>query len=204
MLTRNKPAISPSPPPSAFLLLALLSVPPLFDLLTSPLSFSLPSRLRFLFLCLSLFLPPSLSRSLAVAFPHGSSLTLRAPLFMSRVRMLLEDTTTGLARLSRALIRASLSVSLRLRASVAFSHIRSLARLPLSIVMHALARLLSACLCTAKLRVRNYCTRSRACFSRASFHFIYPSLSERFLALNIFTRKHSSKITRGYVFERLN
>lgn len=140
MLTRNKPAISPPP----FLLLALLSVP--LYLTSSLHPFLSPCR-RVCVSSFSLPLPsPSLSRSLTVAFPHGSSLTLRAPLFMSRVRMLLEDTTTGLARLSSALIRASLSVSLRLRASVAFSHIRSLARLPLSIVMHALARLLSASL----------------------------------------------------------
>lgn len=41
---------------------------------------------------------PPLSRFLVPeAFPRGSSLTLRASLFMFGVRMLLEDITTGLA-----------------------------------------------------------------------------------------------------------
>lgn len=195
MLTRNKPAISPpplSPPRSP-------SRATLFDLLISPLSFSL--RLRFLFLSPSSFpLPLSFSY-------RGVSTRILVNTAGSSFHVESSNASRGYNNwFGASLARFDTRVPFCLAAStcvgrfLAYSLTRSLA----SLHSNARSRATSVCVSIPKLRVHETTARSRACFSRASFHFIYPSLSERFLALNIFTQKNPSKITLKYIFERLN
>lgn len=147
VLTRNNPRL----PPFSFTLLSV----PLY--LTSPLHPFLSLRVSSV--------SPSLSLVSPVAFPRGSLLTLRAPLFMSGVRMLLEDITTGLACLSRFDAR----VPFRLAASV---FARFLARsLALVSPQHVLSRLLSACASTPKTSRRKL-PRALEHVRRPSFRFI--------------------------------
>lgn len=125
----------------------------LFDLLTSPLSFSLPSRLRFLFLSPSSFpLPLSFSY-------RGVSTRILVNTAGSSFHVESSNASRGYNNwFGASLARFDTRVPFCLAASTCvgrfLAYLRSLARLPLSIVMHALARLLSASLYTETSRTK--------------------------------------------------